>query len=48
MDFKISCLLFIRNTKDEILMIKRNKTPNKTRGAGPASSRLDARQRFCS
>ena len=29
MDFKISCLLFIRNTKDEILMIKRNKTPNK-------------------
>jgi 8-oxo-dGTP diphosphatase len=29
MDFKISCLLFIRNPDEEILMIRRNKSPNK-------------------
>ena len=29
MEFKISCLLFIRNAEKEILMIRRNKAPNK-------------------
>ena len=29
MEFKISCLLFIRNAEEEILMIRRNKAPNK-------------------
>lgn len=29
MQFKISCLLFIRNLDEEILMIRRNKAPNK-------------------
>ncbi len=29
MDFKISCLLFIRNGEGEILMMRRKKSPNK-------------------
>ena len=29
MEFKISCLLFIRNAEEEILMIRRKKAPNK-------------------
>ena len=29
MEFKISCLLFIRNAEEEILMIRREKAPNK-------------------
>ena len=29
MEYKISCLLFIRNPKDEILMLRRNRSPNK-------------------
>ena len=28
MHFKISCLLFIRNFEDKLLMLKRNKPPN--------------------
>jgi len=28
MDFKISCLIFIRNSEDEILLLKRLKSPN--------------------
>ena len=38
MDFKISCLLFIRNKEDEVLMIRRRKAPNKGRWSPPGGS----------
>ena len=40
MDFKISCLLFIRNREDEVLMMRRNKSPNKGRWS-PPGGKLD-------
>ena len=40
MDFKISCLLFIRNEEDDILMLCRKKSPNKGRWS-PPGGKLD-------
>ena len=40
MEFKISCLLFIRNKEDEVLMIRRRKSPNKGRWS-PPGGKLD-------
>ena len=40
MDFKISCLLFIRNEEDDILMLRRKKSPNKGRWS-PPGGKLD-------
>ena len=40
MEFKISCLLFIRNREDEVLMMCRNKSPNKGRWS-PPGGKLD-------
>jgi len=40
MEFKISCLLFIRNKEDEVLMMRRKKAPNKGRWS-PPGGKLD-------
>jgi 8-oxo-dGTP diphosphatase len=40
MDFKISCLLFIRNSKNQFLLLKRNKSPNKGTWS-PPGGKLD-------
>ena len=40
MEFKISCLLFIRNKEDKVLMLRRKKPPNKERWS-PPGGKLD-------
>jgi 8-oxo-dGTP diphosphatase len=40
MDFKISCLLFIRNQENKLLLLKRKKTPNKGLWSPPGGKLL--------